>query len=187
MSHTLVYSFIFNPRNSFFTSKVTSKFPPLVSDACRASANTVYAHLQEHGISVNIEFQIQQMRQRILRVKGLLLCLETAEPVLTAAQMLSHLVRVSRDTLSVRALIRSNTQLLAAKVTERNAEGGEHQAPRMPHPDSPPKSPWSQTASPNTLCFRPYPERTSTTGPPFWAWPGCVMPMRAYSDRKSVV
>ena len=95
-------------------------------DACRASANTVYAHLQEHGISVNIEFQIQQMRQRILRVKGLLLCLETAEPVLAAAQMLSHLVRVSRDTLSVRALIRSNTQLLAAKVTERNAEGGEH-------------------------------------------------------------
>ena len=66
------------------------------------------------------------MRQRILRVKGLLLCLETAEPVLAAAQMLSHLVRVSRDTLSVRALIRSNTQLLAAKVTERNAESGEH-------------------------------------------------------------
>ena len=25
MSHTLVYSFIFSPRNSFFTSKVTSK------------------------------------------------------------------------------------------------------------------------------------------------------------------
>ena len=95
-------------------------------DACRASAGTVYTHLQEHGISVNIEFQMRQLYQRILRVKGLLLCLETAEPVLAAAQMLSHLVRASRDTLSVRALIRVNTQLLAAKVTERNAEGGEH-------------------------------------------------------------
>ena len=95
-------------------------------DACRASANTVYTHLQEHGISVNIEFQMQQLRQRIIRVKGMLMCLETAEPVQAAAQTLAHLVRTSRDSLSLRALINDNTQLLAAKVTERNAEGGEH-------------------------------------------------------------
>ena len=95
-------------------------------DACRAAAQTVYAHLQEHGISVDIEFLMHQLRQRILRVKALLLCLETDEPVQAAAQLLSHLVRVSRDALSLRALINTNTQLLAAKVTERNAESGEH-------------------------------------------------------------
>lgn len=95
-------------------------------DACRAVASTVYAHLQEHGISVNLEFQLRQLRQRILRVKALLLCLETDSPVQAAVQLLSHLVRVDRDSRSVRALLSSSTELLAAKVTERNAETGEH-------------------------------------------------------------
>lgn len=95
-------------------------------DACRTAAFTVYAHLEEHGISIDIEFQMRQLRQRVMRVKALLLCLETAEPVQAAAQLLSHLVRVSRDTLSLRDLVHTNTQLLAAKVTERNAESGEH-------------------------------------------------------------
>lgn len=95
-------------------------------DACRAAASTVYAHLEEHGISVHIEFQLRQLRQRIIRVKALLLCLETDEPALATAQLLSHLVRVQQDSSSVRVLIRTSTQLLAARVTERNAETGEH-------------------------------------------------------------
>lgn len=95
-------------------------------DACRAAASSVYAHLEEHGISVHIEFQLRQLRQRIIRVKALLLTLETDEPTQAAAQLLSHLVRVQDDSRSIRALIRSSTQLLAAKVTERNAETGAH-------------------------------------------------------------
>ena len=95
-------------------------------DACRAAAATVYAHLGEHGISVHIEFQLRQLRQRILRVKALLLCLDTDAPWPAPAQLLSHLVRVNRDSLSMRALLASSTELLAAKVTERNAETGEH-------------------------------------------------------------
>jgi site-specific recombinase len=95
-------------------------------DVCRATASTVYAHLEEHGISVHIEFQLRQLRQRILRVKALLLCLETDAPVRASAQLLSHLVRVDRDTRSLRALMSDSTELLAAKVTERNAETGQH-------------------------------------------------------------
>ena len=95
-------------------------------DACRAGAATVYTHLQEHGISVHIEFQLRQMRQRIIRVKALLLCLETDAPAQATAQMLSHLVRVNHDSRSLRALLSTSTELLAAKVTERNAETGEH-------------------------------------------------------------
>ena len=95
-------------------------------DACRAAAASVYAHLEEHGISVHIEFQLRQLRQRIIRVKALLLCLETDEPALATAQLLSHLVRVNRDSGSIHALISDSTQLMAAKVTERNAETGEH-------------------------------------------------------------
>lgn len=95
-------------------------------DACRAAASTVYEHLKEHGISVHIEFQLRQLRQRIIRVKALLLCLETDSPAQATAQLLSHLVRVNRDSSSVGELVRDSTQLLAAKVTERNAETGEH-------------------------------------------------------------
>jgi len=95
-------------------------------DLCRAAASTVYAHLQEHGISVHIEFQLRQLRQRILRVKALLLCLETDAPAQATAQLLSHLVRVNRDSASLRALLSSSTELLASRVTERNAETGEH-------------------------------------------------------------
>lgn len=101
-------------------------------DACRAAASSVYAHLEEHGISVHIEFQLRQLRQRIIRVKALLLCLETDEPALATAQLLSHLVRVGQDSDSVRALIGSSTQLLAARVTERNAETGEHYITHTP-------------------------------------------------------
>ena len=95
-------------------------------DACRAAAATVYAHLGEHGISVHIEFQLRQLRQRIMRAKALLLCLETDAPVQATTQLLSHLVRVDRDTRSLRALMSDSTVLLAAKVTERNAETGLH-------------------------------------------------------------
>jgi len=95
-------------------------------ERCRAAASTVYAHLQEHGISVHIEFQLRQLRQRIVRVKALLLCLETDAPAQAAAQLLSHLVKVNRDSASLRSLLSSSTELLASRVTERNAETGEH-------------------------------------------------------------
>ena len=95
-------------------------------DACRAAASTVYTHLEEHGISVHIEFQLRQLRQRIIRVKALLLCLETDAPAQATTQLLSHLVRVDQDARSLRALMADNTELLAAKVTERNAETGQH-------------------------------------------------------------
>ena len=95
-------------------------------DACRHAAATVYAHLEKHGISVHIEFQLRQLRQRIIRVKALLLCLETDAPAKATTQLLSHLVRVDQESRSLRALLNDGTELLAAKVTERNAETGQH-------------------------------------------------------------
>ncbi|AVO33112.1 site-specific recombinase [Ottowia oryzae] len=95
-------------------------------DACRAAAQTVYIHLEEHGISVQIEFQLRQLRQRIIRMKALLLCLETDVPVQATTQLLSHLVRVDHESRSMRELMSDSTELLAAKVTERNAETGQH-------------------------------------------------------------
>jgi site-specific recombinase len=95
-------------------------------EACRSAAATVYAHLEDHGISVGLVFRIRQLRERILRVRDLLDCLLSATPTLAGARLLSKLVLVAQERRSLRALMASNSSLLAAKVAERSAETGEH-------------------------------------------------------------
>ncbi len=95
-------------------------------DACRAAAATVYSHFEGNGISVGLVFRLRQLRERILRVRELLECLLSSTPALSAARLLARLVTVGRERRSLRALIASNSSLLAAKVAERSAETGEH-------------------------------------------------------------
>ena len=95
-------------------------------DACRSAAASVYTHLEAHGISVNLVFQLRQLRERVLRIRALLDCLLSNHPAISTARLLSHLVLIGQERRSVRALMRSNTSLLAAKVAERSSETGEH-------------------------------------------------------------
>lgn len=95
-------------------------------EACRAAAATVYTHFEDNGISVGLVFRLRQLRERILRVRELLDCLLSPRPAVTAALLMSHLVMVGQERRSLRALMASNSSLLAAKVAERSAETGEH-------------------------------------------------------------
>lgn len=95
-------------------------------EACRAAAATVYTHFEDNGISVGLVFRLRQLRERILRVRELLDCLLSPKPAVTAARLLAHLVMVGQERRSLRALLASNSSLLAAKVAERSAETGEH-------------------------------------------------------------
>ena len=95
-------------------------------DACRAATNTVYAHFEDNGISVGLVFRLRQLRERILRVRELLECLLSPRPAVAAAKFLARLVTVGRERRSLRALVASNSSMLAAKVAERSAETGEH-------------------------------------------------------------
>lgn len=95
-------------------------------DTCRQAAASVYAHLDEHGISVDIVFRLRQLRERVLRSRILLDALLAPHPAHSACQLLAHLVQVGRQSRSLRALVTSNASLLAAKVTDRSAETGEH-------------------------------------------------------------
>ncbi|MFT3813468.1 MAG: site-specific recombinase [Acidovorax sp.] len=95
-------------------------------DACRAAAGTVYTHFEDNGISVGLVFRLRQLRERILRVRELLDCLLSPTPAPAAARFFARLVAVGRERRSVRALVASNSSLLAAKVAERSAETGEH-------------------------------------------------------------
>ncbi|NIC41342.1 site-specific recombinase [Aquabacterium sp. A08] len=95
-------------------------------DESRHAAYTVYAHLEEHGISVGIVFRLRQLRERVLRAKTLLDGLHAEQRPRATAQLLGQLVQVGRESRSIRALIATSTQLTAARVAERSAESGEH-------------------------------------------------------------
>lgn len=95
-------------------------------EACRSAASSAYTHLDEHGISVGLVFRLRQLRERILRIRELLDCLLAEKPGSSAMQLLARLVLLAQERRSIRALIASNSSLLAAKVAERDAETGEH-------------------------------------------------------------
>jgi site-specific recombinase len=92
----------------------------------------VYTHLDEHGISVNLVFRLRQLRERVLRIRLLLDCLTSAKPSASTARLLGQLVLVGQERRSLRALVASNSSLLAAKVAERSSETGEHYITRTP-------------------------------------------------------
>ena len=95
-------------------------------EECRSAAASVYSHLEAHGISLNLVFQVRQLRERVLRVRALLNCLFSTSPQRDTAQLMAHLVTIGRDRLSLRALIAANSSMLATKVVERSSETGEH-------------------------------------------------------------
>ncbi len=95
-------------------------------ERCRQAASTVYVHLDEHGISVNLVFRLRQLRERVLRIRALLDCLISNNPAVSTTWLLTHLVVVGQERRSIRALVASNSSLLAAKVAERSSETGEH-------------------------------------------------------------
>lgn len=99
-------------------------------DACRAVTSSVYTHLEDNGISVGLVFRLRQLRERVLRIRELLDCVmatgATPGAGPSVARLVGRLVLAGGERNSIRALIASNSSMLAAKVTERSAETGEH-------------------------------------------------------------
>ncbi|WP_397533196.1 site-specific recombinase [Roseateles sp.] len=95
-------------------------------DDCRSAAASVPRHLEQHGVSVDIVFEVEQMQARIRRIEALLDCLVAPEPQRELARLLAELARVTQERRSLRTLFARHYSLLARKVTERSAETGEH-------------------------------------------------------------
>ncbi|BDT69642.1 hypothetical protein os1_38330 [Comamonadaceae bacterium OS-1] len=95
-------------------------------ELCRQAAASVYPHLNDHGISVNLVFMLRQLRERLLRVRDLMDCLLSPTPQASASRLVVRLAYAGQERRSLRALVRGNASMLAAKVTERSAETGEH-------------------------------------------------------------
>ena len=94
--------------------------------SCRNAAASVQPHLEAHGISVDIVFQLQQLTLRTLRLEALMDVVLSPAPAVPLLALVVDLVRLSRERRSLGALLGAHYALLARKVAERHAETGEH-------------------------------------------------------------
>lgn len=96
-----------------------------VLERCRHCALSVHDHLEEHGVSVDIVFEVDQLLKRTHRIDALLTCVLSPSPARDILLLMSDLVRTSHQQRSIRALFSRHYSLLARKVAERSAETGE--------------------------------------------------------------
>ncbi len=95
-------------------------------DVCRAAADSVHEHLEAHGVSVDVVFEVDQLRERTHRIELLLTCVISPAPARDVLNLIVELVQTAEARRSVRALLSRHYSLLARKVAERSAETGEH-------------------------------------------------------------
>jgi site-specific recombinase len=95
-------------------------------DVCRAAADSVHEHLETHGVSVDVVFEVDQLRERTHRIELLLTCVISPAPARDVLTLIVELVETAEARRSVRALLSRHYSLLARKVAERSAETGEH-------------------------------------------------------------
>ncbi len=97
-----------------------------VLEQCRHYAETIYQNLDDYGISVDVIFEIHQLRERTRRIDNLLTTLIGAERFTTITQLLADMVRDDQQRRGVRALFAHHYSMLARKVAQRSGEIGEH-------------------------------------------------------------
>lgn len=95
-------------------------------ELCRQAAASVYVHLDEHGISMDMVFRLRQMRERVLRIRSLLDCLLNDVDHQYSATLISQMAGLSQQQRSISALLQATSSVLAAKVAERSSQTGEH-------------------------------------------------------------
>ena len=95
-------------------------------DACRRCADSVHEHLEAHGVSVDLVFEVDQLRERTQRIETLLTCVISPAPAGEITRLLAELVRSADEGRSITALLSRHYSLLARQVAERSAETGEH-------------------------------------------------------------
>lgn len=95
-------------------------------DHCRKATDSIVQHLEAHGVSVNVVYQMDQMHARAERIELLLALVLSPSPAREAMGLLGSLLRVLRERRGIRPLLARQYSLLARQVAERSAEVGEH-------------------------------------------------------------
>ena len=96
-------------------------------DACRRCAASVHEHLEAHGISVDVVFEVDQLRERAHRIDLLLGCVLAPERRRARSSAWSpSWRRWPRSGARSAACSPRHYSMLARKVAERSAAAGEH-------------------------------------------------------------
>jgi site-specific recombinase len=101
-------------------------------DTCRRCADSVHEHLEEHGVSVDVVFEVDQLRERTQRIDALLICVVSPEPAREVAKPRgrsgAHRRRAAQHARAVRAA------LLAARAQGGRAQRRDRRALHHPRP-----------------------------------------------------
>lgn len=104
---------------------------------CQAQTDRIYAHLDEHGVSVSLVYRVERMRAQLTRM-ALLTDLRSmiynngnggqqdGQGAGQVQALLGDLIAAHHQRSSVRGLVQRSFSLLARKMVERNADHGEH-------------------------------------------------------------
>ena len=95
-------------------------------DTCRHCAASVHDHLEAHGVSVDVVFEVDQLRERAHRIDLLLGCVLAPEAAREIVGLVAELAHTAEERRSIRGLFAQHYSLLARKVAERSAATGEH-------------------------------------------------------------
>ena len=95
-------------------------------ETCRRCAASVHQHLEAHGVSVDVVFEADQLRERTHRIDLLLGCILAPEAAREIVGLVAELAHTAEERRSIRGLFAQHYSLLARKVAERSAATGEH-------------------------------------------------------------
>ena len=95
-------------------------------ETCRRCAASVHEHLEAHGVSVDVVFEVDQLRERAHRIELLLGCVLAPEASREIVGLVAELAHMAEERRSIRGLFAQHYSLLARKVAERSAATGEH-------------------------------------------------------------
>jgi site-specific recombinase len=93
-------------------------------EECRVAIRSVHAHLEKHGVSVDVVYRLEVIAQNLDRLERLARARGGAGESVRA--LLGELSRARLRDRSLRDVMRSTARLLARKVIERAGESGEH-------------------------------------------------------------
>ncbi len=95
-------------------------------DQCRVAVDSIAEHLEDYGISVDIVYEVEQLRARVQRIEQLLDCVLSPQPARELLRLTLSLVQMLEQRRGVRSLLARHYAQLSRKVAERSAETGEH-------------------------------------------------------------
>jgi site-specific recombinase len=94
-------------------------------ETCRRCAASVHEHLEAHGVSVDVVFEIDQLHERTHRIDLLLGCVLAPDGSREIVGLVAELAHTAEERRSIRGLFAQHYSLLARKVAERSAATGE--------------------------------------------------------------